>query len=655
MNEWGFAAEVKSWWDAAMASDEKLGLDRCEVEEQVEVGSSLRRSDLTVKRGQAVVLAGELRLPDHPQSDPWDPDSLQGAISKAQSLGARWAFTSDANTLLMIDTQLIGPVQDRVRTQFTVGNLANRADLGSASVLAAARASWIEALSSVAALVNNKAEPVPLSPDARFIQSLRGLLHRPVRAIADALDQRRTADQAFAANLIRWMVDEQSWVHSAEQWQAEIRRTAHLTAYVFTTRLLFYEALRRGAPTLAPLTITQGAPASVARATVQGYFAHAREVSHDYETLFTWDRACDYALVADEVVAGWTRVIDRLAAFDLASIDYDVLGHIFERLIDPHERYRFGQHYTSSAVVDLMLSYGIPDGQGAVADFAAGGGTFLVRAYARKQALRPEITHQELLTELHGTDISAFAASLSTVNLAVRDLALAANYPRVSAQSFFRLRPGQPYMEIPDGSGSMQDVVVPPLQAVALNPPYIRVQNLSDEQRAEADGILGDKSSRPPTPAKINRNSNYHLYFWLHAGRFLRDDGRLAFITSGEWLDSDYGATLQLWLLDHFRVEALVESMAEPWFSEARVGTVVVLAQRCVDPALRAANIVRFVTLRRPLATLYGCASDAVDHFAKVDALRERILSLGGSAGESDDLDHKTISQRALRDLGDAP
>ena len=652
MNEWGFAAEIKSWWDAALAANDTLGLDRCEVEEQVEVGSSLRRSDLTVKRGRDVALAGELRLPDHPHADPWDPDNLQGAITKAQSLGAHWAFTSDANTLLMINCRLVGPVQDRVVTQLDLANVVSRADLDSASVMAALQAAWVDALDSVAALVTDKAVPVPLAPDARFIQSLRGLLHQPVRAIADALDQRRTADQAFAADLIRWMVDEQSWVHSAEHWQAEIRRTAHLTAYVFTTRLLFYEALRRGAPALAPLTLPDSAPASVARATLQSYFEHARQISHDYETLFTWDRACDYALVSDDVVAGWTRVIARLAAFDLASIDYDVLGHIFERLIDPHERYRFGQHYTSATVVDLMLSYAIPDGHGDMADFAAGGGTFLVRAYARKHALRPTATHQELLAELHGTDISAFAASIATVNLAVRDLALAANYPRVAAKSFFRLRPNMAYMAIPDGTGGMESVSIATLTAVTMNPPYIRVQNLSAEQRAEADAILGDASPPTPTPTRINRNSNYHLYFWLQAGRFLAPGGRLAFITSGEWLDSDYGAVLQLWLLKHFKIEVLVESLAEPWFSEARVGTVVLLAERCANSAERDANTVRFVTLRRPLAALYGRAAAPVDHFAKVDALRDRLRSVVGSAGESDELDHKTIAQRELRMLG---
>lgn len=47
MNEWGFAAEVKSWWDAQFRAHPEWGIARCEVEEQVE--GDRTHSDLTLK------------------------------------------------------------------------------------------------------------------------------------------------------------------------------------------------------------------------------------------------------------------------------------------------------------------------------------------------------------------------------------------------------------------------------------------------------------------------------------------------------------------------------------------------------------------------------------------------------------------------------
>ena len=652
INEWGFAAEIKSWWDAALRARPDWGLDRCTVEEQVDVGgSALLRSDLAVRGASGVALAGELRLPDHPHADPWDPDNLLNAFQKAVNMGARWAFTSDANRLLLIDTRITGPIQDRVVLVAEVGDFTERAQLELPSVLASTERSWVDALELLGPLVLERAVPVGIPPDERFIQSLRGLLRRPVQAIAEALDRRRLADPAFEAGLVQWMVDEQSWVHVAAEWDAEIRRTASLTAYVFTTRCMFYEALRRAEPSLATLGLDAGLPAAAARGLMQGYFGDARTKSEDYETVFTWDRACDYALIDDAVVPGWARVIERLSHFDLAHIDYDIVGQMFERLIEPHERYRYGQHYTEPEVVDLMLSFGLQGGLGAIADFAAGGGTFLVRAYARMKSEQPGKTHQELLADLYGCDISAFASSLATVNLAVRGLVFQANYPQVAASSFFRLLPGRPYMQIPDGNGGQEDVVVPALRAVTTNPPYVRIQQLSPAQRQEAMSIAA-LPDPPSPPSTIPRASNYHVYFWYHAARFLADDGRLVFITSGEWMDSDYGVALQKWLLDNFRILAFIETLAEQWFSEARVGTIVTAAERCEDHDTREAQLVRFATLRKPLRSFYGSQPTPAGHFARVDELRDRILGLSGAAGESDDLDWKTISQRELRLLG---
>ena len=52
MNEWGFAGEIKHWWDAEFDQHPEWGLSRCELERQPE-GGGLERSDLTVLRGSS--------------------------------------------------------------------------------------------------------------------------------------------------------------------------------------------------------------------------------------------------------------------------------------------------------------------------------------------------------------------------------------------------------------------------------------------------------------------------------------------------------------------------------------------------------------------------------------------------------------------------
>lgn len=652
LNEWGFAAEIKSWWDQELSSHPEWKIHSCRVEETVP--GSRQRSDLFLQGASGPVLCGELRLPDHSLPSPWHPDNLLDAINKATTHGARWAFTSDSTEFLLIDTTLSGPPMTRVVQRVPLIEFTDRGQLDSPILFKAARNSWAAALAEVAPTVSGLVAPTGMPPDEVFINSLSALLASPVASIRQDLHERRSSDKKFESDLIVWMVDEQGWNHTPEQWDAELARAARLTAYVFTTRLMFYEALRRSQPALPPLAITKSS-AKVVQATIGELFAEAREKSGDYETIFTWDSACKFALGSDGAVAGWARVIQHLSLFNLEKIGYDILGRLFERLIEPHERYRWGQHYTSPDVVDLMLSFAIPDGEGKVLDPAVGGGTFLVRAYVRKAIHSPSRTHQEILEDLYGLDVSAFAASLATVNVAARSLDLSENYPQIAVKSFFRVDPATAFMSLPAPTRTAlgpttAQIAIDRVRAITCNPPYVRLHELGRDRVKEAQRVL--KRGAVPVPSKLHGLTNYHVYFWLHGAQFLEPGGRLVMITAGEWLDSDYGADLQGWLLGHFAIECFIESLAEPWFSEARVGTVVAVARLCKDAGEREANLVRFVTLRRELRDLYGTTADESAHLKNVDELRDRIMALPKGHGESTDMDWSTVPQSTIRQLG---
>lgn len=653
VNEWGFGSEIKSWWDAEIARHPEWGLDRCETESQTE--GSRKRSDLVVRDSTGQVkLAGELRLPDHPQSHPHDPENLTGAINKALQHGAPYAFTSDGTIFLLIDVAKVGRPLERVVDRIDIIEFEERRDLDDGVFLDRLRDEWNRVLQAIAPVVVGAQEPPGMSPDEMFVESLRALLRAPVASIRRGLHERDASDGSFHDDLIRWMVDEQGWVHNPNELEAEIQRVSSLSAYVFITRLLFYEALRQTHSELDDIRLS-GMSAPLAVRHTEAVFELAKRVSGDYQTLFDWDRANEFALITSDAVRGWDRVLERLGDFQLAVLGYDILGRIFERLIEPTERYRWGQHYTQPDVVDLMLAFAIPGGCGNVLDPASGGGTFLVRAYERKRYFRPDSSHQERLRELFGIDISTFAATVSTINLASRHLAFEDNYPQVAANSFFRVTPASSFIQLPlPGTTlgtSYVEIDLPELDAVVCNPPYVRRQELSDHLLEEARRTLANPTAVVPPPGRVNRNANYHVYFWFHAAQFLKTEGRLVFITSGEWLDSDYGAALQKWLLDHFRLEAIVESRSEPWFSEARVGTVVVVAQRCEISSVRDANVVRFVALRTKLASLFE-ATGADGRVAQATELCSHLLSLPAGHHESVEMDWSTATQLDLAKAG---
>jgi hypothetical protein len=88
-----------------------------------------------------------------------------------------------------------------------------------------------------------------------------------------------------------------------------------------------------------------------------------------------------------------------------------------------------------------------------------------------------------------------------------------------------------------------------------------------------------------------------------------------------------YGFALQHWVLENFRLVAVMESVDEPWFEDARVKTAVTIVQRCSDPAERDNNLVRFVRFRQPLAAILGEREDEEQKQEAAEKLRTLVLS----------------------------
>ncbi len=100
-------------------------------------------------------------------------------------------------------------------------------------------------------------------------------------------------------------------------------------------------------------------------------------------------------LLDDIAVESWQELLEDTDKFDFTQISYEVIGQIFENLLSPEERHKFGQHYTRSEIVDLINAFCIRKADAKVLDPSCGGGTFLVRAYQRKKDLSGgKLAHQ---------------------------------------------------------------------------------------------------------------------------------------------------------------------------------------------------------------------------------------------------------------------
>lgn len=128
-----------------------------------------------------------------------------------------------------------------------------------------------------------------------------------------------------------------------------------------------------------------------------------------------------------------------------------------------------------------------------------------------------------------------------------------------------------------EGRTGRANIKLPELEAVVGNPPYVRHEEIPKESelkrslRDQSKEHIYQTAEKPWPDLKLSKQSDLHVYFWPVAAQFLREDGWFGFLTSSSWLDARYGFALQRWILQNFRLVAVIESVDEPWFEDARV------------------------------------------------------------------------------------
>ena len=640
VDERTFASDVAGWVNRILDARPDLPFGRASVEEHTEEGVSTRHDFRLYRRHTgSPVLTGEIKMPDSAQGrHPLNAELVDDALTKASRVGVRYCFTWNVRQFVLFDSHIqnVPYAQRYIEGPKDVVEVSVSDDVNKEAVRGEIVDYWKNFLERFAALLQGTRR-FELSPlDQRFVAWLEGALEEAVVHTEDTLDVRWRTDTHFKNRLAAWMLS-QGWEPSSrpEQHRRNLERASRLACYMLVTRLVFYQVLRRRFSVLPPLSIENAESPEQLKEVMDARFSEAVTYSHDYETVFMPDEAdlgYEIPFLSPLSPRDWARLVRRIEEFDFSNLDFDVIGQLYERLIDPRERRRFGQFYTSPDDVDLINAFCIREPGARVLDPACGGGTFLVRAYARKRTMAAAeeraTDHQLLLGQIFGIDIGAFPAQLSTINLAIRNLSDKANYPRVAKDSFFDAQAGIPLYDIPLTGESARSIALEELDAVIGNPPYIR-QEMIDRADKESYRHLFEKEW--PGQTRLSGRSDIYAYFFTHAARLLRPGGYLGFVTSIGWLDTDYGFRLQAFFLRNFRIVAVIESQVEKWFEDARVTTAVTILQREQDRRKREDNRVRFIQLKMPLAEIYSQALD-------------RPLSDEGEAARQADMD-------AVRDL----
>lgn len=219
----------------------------------------------------------------------------------------------------------------------------------------------------------------------------------------------------------------------------------------------------------------------------------------------------------------------------------DPLGGAFLRLRSAANRRTLGAVYTPEPIVGSMLNWAADQAEPArIVDPGAGSGRYLLAAAERFPN-----------AQLVGVELDPLAALMLRANLEVRGLTQRA---QILVEDF-RL------VKLPATAGST---------LFLGNPPYVRHHDIGDEWKqwfatsAKAYGV------------KASKLAGLHIHFFLRVLQLAKAGDTGAFITSAEWLDVNYGATLRHLLAEHLGGVAVhvLDARAMPFEDTATTGAI---------------------------------------------------------------------------------
>jgi len=448
--------------------------------------------------------------------------------------------------------------------------------------------------------------PVPVTPlDWAFIVRLRSFVNWLSSVVEPCVRRKMKADEDFKRKYDEFS-EETGYKPGPGQLAKEM-------AYIFMNKIVFYKILERYYPELGRhklKAIPAPDPDTYLRV-IYGFFDRAVRITKDFEPVFYTGLYDEMPLPDDELVFETINAfIEDMDRYKLEELSSDVVGFIYEELIPAEERHQLGQFYTPPAIAELIVKWAVRRPSDVVLDPGCGSGTFLIKAYGRLLKLKgyrepTEIAHREILSQLYAIDINPFPLHLTALNLAMRYIRAPCTEMNTILSDFFEVRPGELAptvytIKTPAGE-EKREIKLPAFDAVVGNPPYTRWTEIPDRTKEAIKNTVGSLLSQYGLSAQVSRGvePGIYVHFIMWAHKFLKPGGRLGMIISDSWLQTDYGVDFGRFLLENFKVKALIDISARV-FPVPLIGACIVLLEKPEEGEDVDDNEVVFVYLSVP-------------------------------------------------------
>jgi len=545
----------------------------------------------------------------------WDAQDeilVTDAARKAFNNGVEYFVTGTPRQLIIYKTFMEGtPLLERKLKFYHLSSVKTDNDVLTPSFQKQIIPVVTQFLKELSDIVHGVVEVHWDSVDKIFVNKLSAYILDASSVMYEVMKPKIKADDTLKKRIRDYVTEQEIFNITIKFGDEDVYNLCQLANYLLYLKIIFYSYLERDVKTLGlkPLKIPQDK--DLLNKTLRARFDDVLE--YDYESIFQ-KTILDEFEYPNSYLPELQRNVDHIRHLQFHDFNFDIIGSIYNKLIDSQEQHQHGQHFTNTNEVDIVNAFCINKNTKLIFDSGCGAATFLVRAYAFKRYFDKKLKHKELLEELWGIDIAPFPVFLASMNLSLLDIKEIDNYPVVIKKDFGDLRPNSFHklifhnhtkkFETKPFDEKYTQVHIPVFDSCVGNPPYIMQELIDDKEKW--NGLLKAEHNLK----KIDQRSDLYVYYLMHTASFLKEGGRLGYVISSSWLDNLFGASLQKFLLGNFKIIAVIDNQKVRSFDTASINTVILILEKCTDTEAREENNVRFVRVYKEYKELIGKSDD---------------------------------------------
>jgi len=248
------------------------------------------------------------------------------------------------------------------------------------------------------------------------------------------------------------------------------------------------------------------------------------------------------------------------------------------------ELHKEGKIMSDSELANMLSYLLIQSHSVSVIDPCAGDAAFLDSSYDRISILASSngttLSHNDILTQLHGIELDPFLAQMGTFRM------ISKNLLDVNASTEIDIKRADMFTIV---ESRQYDILL-------MNPPFLRNESLTTARK----GIMNTAIRLVDTHFfEAARQPNLYYYFLNYSWHFLKNDGRAGVLLMEKFLNNQDGQCLKEWILD--KAEAIIAYPAD-YFSDFKVTTVLLILNKSLNQNanLKVVNVKDTYTIENP-------------------------------------------------------